>query len=39
MVGWGSRGFMRLDFAGEEIVVTTGVDASGKDSKPSRTPA
>ncbi len=39
MVGWVSRGVVRLDFAGEGIVGITGVDASGKDSKPSRTPA
>ena len=36
MVGWGSRGFVRLDFAGEGIVGITGVGASGKASKPSR---
>ncbi len=39
MVGWSSRAFVRLDFAGEGIVGTTGVGASGKDSTPSRTPA
>jgi hypothetical protein len=27
MVGWGSRGLVRLDFAGEGIVGITGVDA------------
>ncbi len=37
LVGWGSRGFVRLDFqvAGEGIVGITGVGASGKASKPS----
>ena len=38
-VNWGRWGFVWLDFADEVIVGTRGVGASGKASKPSRTPA
>ncbi len=39
MVSWGSRGVLRLDFAGEGIAGTAAAGTSGRGSKPSRTPA